>query len=666
MWIKRLRMSNFRQYRDTTIDFPDPSKSGVTVVQGPNGAGKTNILNALSWCFYGQELHLDKKNLGLPIYHTGLLETLHAGQVDKVEVETTLQLTSGAEILVTRGSIFRCAGKGELVRVPHPGSLAPDGSSCDVTRVVGQDYKPVPEADAFVSKLLPKGIEGYFFFDGERLRRYFEETSDQDVYQSVLNISQVDLLIRLLAHLKKEEAGFRKDEQGQNPLVEEAAAELAAHEGILSKLQGELAELRENKSKVEKAEREATEKLRSVAPENIDRLQDERTALEEDVRHLTALLDGFEASTFETALEIYPTLIADGAIREYGELLGHSKEAGQIPPAYRQSFLRQLLKDGVCICGCRLEPGSAHYRAIQKLLGSTSPLSEISVELIEQGGVLRELVDYSLKSKTRLEELSRNIKSNQEQLTLKNNRLAQVNQLMADSDVEQVRDLESRIQRYKDSGKTLQTSIGAKTEQITREQDAVDAARRRHKEELSKDQKHAQLLAIMNFCQAAETAAETAKNEILSDMRQEIEKRTQEYFLNLIWKRETYKTVKIDADYNVSVEHQSGLQSLGTLSAGEQQVLALSFVAALTSVSGFNAPLVIDTPLARISGEPRISVATNLPKYLSQKQLILLMTEEEYTPSVRDAMKGSVGREWRIVFTESASGSEAQVVPYAR
>jgi DNA sulfur modification protein DndD len=101
------------------------------------------------------------------------------------------------------------------------------------------------------------------------------------------------------------------------------------------------------------------------------------------------------------------------------------------------------------------------------------------------------------------------------------------------------------------------------------------------------------------------------------------------------------------------------------LSAGERQVLALSFVAALNNVSGFDAPLVIDTPLGRISKEPRARIAKSIPSCFPDRQVILLMTDEEYTEPVRDALSESVSKEFRIQFNEYKDGSDAKVIENA-
>ena len=49
MRLGRLKLVNFRQHRDTVVDFAD----GLTGLIGPNGAGKTTLLEAIAWALYG-------------------------------------------------------------------------------------------------------------------------------------------------------------------------------------------------------------------------------------------------------------------------------------------------------------------------------------------------------------------------------------------------------------------------------------------------------------------------------------------------------------------------------------------------------------------------------------------------------------------------------------
>ncbi len=49
MKLQRVRLQNFRQHLDSTIEF----RPGLTGIIGPNGAGKTTILEAIAWAVYG-------------------------------------------------------------------------------------------------------------------------------------------------------------------------------------------------------------------------------------------------------------------------------------------------------------------------------------------------------------------------------------------------------------------------------------------------------------------------------------------------------------------------------------------------------------------------------------------------------------------------------------
>ena len=122
--------------------------------------------------------------------------------------------------------------------------------------------------------------------------------------------------------------------------------------------------------------------------------------------------------------------------------------------------------------------------------------------------------------------------------------------------------------------------------------------------------------------------------------------------------------VKIAEDYTISVINNERSQCLGSLSAGERQVLALSFLAALRDISGFNAPVLIDTPLGRISKEPKENIAKLLPKFLEGVQVTMLMTDEEYTETVRNRLLKYLATEYELDFQETTA--QTKVVPYGR
>ncbi|HKS07026.1 MAG TPA: SMC family ATPase, partial [Gemmatimonadaceae bacterium] len=51
MRLRTLRLTNFRQHADTSVEFG----SGITGIIGPNGSGKTTLFEAVAWALYGND-----------------------------------------------------------------------------------------------------------------------------------------------------------------------------------------------------------------------------------------------------------------------------------------------------------------------------------------------------------------------------------------------------------------------------------------------------------------------------------------------------------------------------------------------------------------------------------------------------------------------------------
>jgi DNA sulfur modification protein DndD len=84
------------------------------------------------------------------------------------------------------------------------------------------------------------------------------------------------------------------------------------------------------------------------------------------------------------------------------------------------------------------------------------------------------------------------------------------------------------------------------------------------------------------------------------------------------------------------------------LSAGERQVLSLSFITAMAQVSEEEAPLVMDTPFGRLSSDHRNNITKKLPELTSQ--LLLFVTDEELRDEARQNLEERIGAEYRLGF----------------
>src|SRR5271157_4243815 len=339
-------MKNFRQYLDTRIEFARAPTQNFTIIQGANGSGKTNLMNAITWCLFGEERHIDSKYLGLPIANTTALDEGGDGLIE-VKVEIEFVQRDGSKMVVTRSAHFKKGKDGTIKEIPYPHSLA-------VMQMKGRDWlEPIYGDDAqfIINSRIPPTIEEYFFFDGERMDDYFKERTGKDIRSAVFEISQLELFERLIEHLASRRSDFLKTSRGLSSRAQELTEFLELHTKSAETDSQVLDELSEKKSKAEKLEREFSEKLKNSSMEHIQQLEDRRTELNDDIQRLETNIKDIEESRLKLLHQFMPIIFSYDALSKTRALMDGRLEAGLIPPMFQRIFIDGLLRKGKCICG---------------------------------------------------------------------------------------------------------------------------------------------------------------------------------------------------------------------------------------------------------------------------------------------------------------------------
>ena len=116
-----------------------------------------------------------------------------------------------------------------------------------------------------------------------------------------------------------------------------------------------------------------------------------------------------------------------------------------------------------------------------------------------------------------------------------------------------------------------------------------------------------------------------------------------ECFQTLVEKDSLVSKIHIDTDsLDVTILDPDGHELLkNQLSAGEQQMFAISIVWALARTSGYKAPVVIDTPMARLDSSHRANFVTSyLPS--ASSQVMVLSTDEEIYGRYLDMIRENI------------------------
>ncbi|ODS30943.1 MAG: Chromosome partition protein Smc [Candidatus Scalindua rubra] len=643
MKLEKLKLKNYRQYKDCIIEFAYKNEEKqITVIQGAMGTGKTNILNAITWCLYNKEIHISDADKGLPIINNAALKGAKSGDILEVIVEADLLDKENKRM------IFKRLLRVKKTDLTYGYTLIKDDTAKKENRFsvhyqISGDYKIADEPEHRVEIVAPKEIQEYFFFDGERLNEYFKNPNQENIKQEVFKISQLNLFEKVIGHLRIRENEYAKQLKDISPKADETKTLLDHVQNELKEKKNRLTELRKDKSELEKKSNEIAEKLRNYpSSAEVRDLQEKRELLEKNFDIWNNEIEELKQKHSDYLIKNAPLLLCYTAICEAEKKVSKKIDSGEIPPDYKRSFIQKLLENGKCICLTDISSDSPARNNIEKVLNECDEISDITEELIKE----RYELERMLKA---LNSFDKTRRQNSENINKLENRCKEASKEQKNIEDKLSKIGDYNIERWESILETTKRSSEEKMEEIARLKVEIESLQKdiehcgkEYEKQVRKIKEHDELRNKLLFCRKAMDISEKLKNEIMNEIRSEIEVKTNQQFFTLIWKQENYKKVTISEGYNISVLDQNNKDSIGTLSAGERQVLALSFMAALNMVSGFDAPIVIDTPLGRISKEPKINIAKNLHKYLKGKQVTLLVTEEEYTEEVRKHMCTSV------------------------
>jgi DNA sulfur modification protein DndD len=654
--ITSIEITNFRQYRGThVIDLKHDAKKNVVIVQGKNGAGKSNLLNALTWCFYGIETHSTyEDNQKMPIINTTELLALKPNQKIQTEVNIYLQTDEGSWTIkrtITGGKYD--SGDPYVEENSVLTVVRPEGGQ-DVT-ATGKD------TEVFINNLLPKDLRSFFFMDGEKLREFFNKDTTDNIGKSIESVSQLDLMYKASDHLISYEKELRRGVKESTPKLDQINGDIQFLQDRIDELK---AETKKRKSDLDENNSELTEVkdfLKNCGVEHIEQLERERQLLEKDLKILGERISSKTKERNRYLVKMAPFIYLKKPIEDSLSLVSKKIDKGELPPKIKETLVREIIEKGTCICGTDISGKAKQTLEIYcKKLG-LSELGEISVVgKTKFKDILSDIEEFPEE----MDHFYNEIHSYTEELGSKKRRMQQI------EDEIKVGEDKTKIINYERRRDDL-TRMVIKVEQYITMDDAemkkakselVDK-KDEYEKELGSTKKNERLKLKLKLVKDA--LATFADTEVIlkEKIRQQLEDQTENNFFKLIRKKGAFKKIIINADYEVIVKHQSGYNVIDHLSAGEYMILGISFMSALMTISGFKAPVIIDTPLGKIDDEHRDKITTELPVFLEGTQLILFVTPTEYDPKVKANLAKFVNKGNIYQITENENQDESMVVP---
>lgn len=647
MKLERITIENFRQYcGKQRISFAKDNQKRITIIHGINGAGKTSFFLAINWCLYGKSVENIKivDNVG-ELMSKEAVNQAAAGETVRASVDLSF-LHNGDRYQIKRV----LQGVKQLdcsVRVEET-----DTFTMMRTRADGQAER-INNPIGTMNSILPANVREYFLFDGEKIDNFAKPEAASQVKQAIYLVLKLEILERARRHLEAVATEYRKElknKSGQQ--LRDLLEEEEKSRTEIKKAKDRVIELHQEIESAERKIAEIDKLLREM--ENTNILQQQRDRIERELRQRRTEMEEIINSVRDLATSGY-FVVAETAINKAVLLLEEKRARGEIPSDFRQQFIKDLICKMVCVCGRPFGEGSEEHRTLLAKISHGLP-DALQDEVLNSCAVLQAFVQRTEKHRADLDTFMRRRSELIDIIRILEEELDDVSRQLKGSPLEEISKLERKRENYKADIQEYTLEIGSlhtRMEEFNRKiielKKEIDRARREEKRE-------ALLSTKLDLAQRSADSIGEMYQSFADDMREKIQDKTKEIFKKLVWKESHFQDVKLGPDFNLEVIDRYGYSARPELSAGERQVLSLSFIMAMSRISDEEAPLVMDTPFGRLSSHHRNAICEHLPGLTSQ--LVLFVTDEELRDEARQNLEARIGAEYRLEFNSRTSCTE--------
>jgi DNA sulfur modification protein DndD len=657
-----IKMRNFGPYKGAVeVDFPAPDAGPLVLFHGQNMHGKTSFLNAIRWCLYGEAFGRDRK-------HLSSLDLLNFVARDgkeyvfSVECRFQVEDESGevSEIQLTRTGQPKSG-------VREPSSKADFRDALEIK--VDGAVKAAAEYDDYVNQFFPKDISRFFLFDGELLGEYEELVRSSESEQSkkvklaiehVLGVPAAKNAKADLQYLEREASKKYDTEAAKSETAKEAAT---AHQEVEKKIERKQKERLTLQGQLEEAEAKRSELRSDLGKvEHLQQGANEIKSLESQLKAEGEKQTASQARIKEMSGNVWRDVLrarVDGEINSLGKEHDRLSEEGRNVSVLRERIeeAEQALKKNECpTCGSVTGPKSSEAKTLKKRLSKL----EIDLKKAEKGfdeerlgsitgtmATLRKVAPAGVTTGILSEEKAI------EQSVIASQRISREKEkivgLMKDQDP-------SRISQYQDALAKVDNKIGnldGKIESLDKEIEELESDRKRLDDEMRKHETPGleELRLRKDLLSGAIEMVDSSIDDLVSSLRNQVEKKATDVFLKLT-SDSSYKGLRINENYGLTIIGSRN-KEIPVRSAGAENIVAFSLIAALKELSFQQAPVIMDTPIGRLDETHRESVLAMIPRLGEQVMLLVHDGELKRGGDLYAKVASQIAAEKEIIHTKS-------------
>lgn len=647
MHFTKVELHNFGIYKGTHV-MCLRNKSGnrnITLVGGLNGRGKTTFHDAVLLALYGRQAlkYIQEKARS---YEKLLADHINKHTLDDITfIAVSICLDDGTNLRIKRSWQLKNGKLEQNVIVEKNGSE---------DKYLGESWS------YYIEEILPFGIAKFFFFNNEKITQLADDITFEQVKTSIKSAIGIYTIEKAIEHV--DEVIKRKN----NALLAFEKSELNT-------------DFKEVNSKIKDVEKQITEAMNAYY--NAERIRDEyiakieikekefwstggalsinRDKIQQEKKRISAEVEALQAEIKQiSGNPSTPLFMCKNLVRQsYENELIYQQEEAKYYSNKIIFELHQQIMDKLSICGL----DKMSFEKVKSIV------DEVLVNKYSKAFIAQNRKSISAASKLLYEHLITEVFQNI---------IHQITVLISKIDEQENEILNLDIHLEKANEKTLAMQLFEALKFLEAKRAEADFEYEKYKKSLEnlnyqyetlKLQRKNLYKSVVEKQNANDDNARILKYAVMSmDVLNEFKIRLQREKLNklsntitkcfkeLVEKDSLVSNIKIESDtLDVIILDIDGNELLKTqLSAGEQQMFAVAVVWALAITSGYKAPVVVDTPMARLDSAHRTNFVT---KYLPEasSQVVVLSTDEEIYGQYLDEIRDKIIDCYTLVYDEN-------------
>lgn len=655
MHFTKIALHNFGLYKGTHVLnlSSQQGERNITLIGGLNGRGKTTILEAIFIAFYGNRASQaiqDKKAASYSRLLTSRFNKMAEDRIAYVEIDCILEEKGNQKLKIKRSWPRKEKGKS----ITDELEIYVDNQ---------QDLILAQNWNYYVEEILPVSIARFFFFDNEKISEIAEEDSFEQIKSSIKAIMGITTIDILMSDIKK----LVKDKSGRLTQTENKQLK-AEYDDLLKTIRV----LREDIGNLENKEKQLSVEIGKIT----GKIQLEEEQFWQEGGYLGIQKEDFEKRREALNLEKgkldekiqniitdagAPLVLCESLVYE---TLKNCKENEKIRAQQYSAVIIEELRDRIYEKICANIKDIALQKKVMDLIGEefknyggSQAQDERFILSVISNDLLNKLAD------THFEEIKEwSVEILKEYQTVDNNLLQIKNHLNNSINEQEAKELYENIQSLKDdrAAKVAELKIFEKEKGVLNSQ-LRDLEKRESNiigEMAANETRVYEVGRVIKYATISLNVMDEFKLRLQRKKVADLESNITRCFQYLVGKKNMLNRIKIDSETLDIILLDSNQEELlkSQLSAGEKQIFAVSVLWGLALSSGYQMPVVIDTPMARLDSAHRNNF---VEKYLpnASEQVIVLSTDEEIYGKYLRIVKPYINASYTLLYDDTTQSS---------